>query len=185
MEWSLPILIFLARICDVSIGTVRMIFMISGHKYVAAGLGFVEVCVWVLAVGGVISSLDDWLAIVAYGGGFAAGTLIGMKIEEMIAIGHRIVQVINTNKDVDLSRELRSRDYRVTRFEGTGRDGPVEIAFTVVRRKHLGKLLALVEELAPRAFVSVERVDRAHGEIFAVDRAVGRRAWGKFGGVRK
>lgn len=185
MEWWLPILIFFARICDVSIGTVRMILMIQGHKYVAAGLGFVEVMVWALAVGGVISQLSNPIALVSYGAGFATGTLVGMKIEELIAIGHRIVQVINVHKGVNLSKELRERDYRVTRIEASGRDGPVEIAHLVVRRRNLGKLLAMVEELAPKSFVSVERVDRAQGEFFAADRAVGRRAWGKFGGVRK
>lgn len=177
MEWYLPILIFFARICDVSIGTIRMIFMIQGHKWIAAGLGFIEVIIWALAVGGVVSQLDQPVALIAYGGGFATGTLVGMKIEEWLAVGYRIVRVINGNIEVNLSGELRERGYRVTRLEGTGRDGPVEIAFLVMKRRKLREVLALVEQLAPKAFLSVERVDRAHGEMFAAERRVVRRPW--------
>jgi uncharacterized protein YebE (UPF0316 family) len=106
-------------------------------------------------------------------------------MEEKIALVHRLVRIINANVEVDLAGGLRSRDYRLTRVEGHGRDGPVQIMFMVVKRRDLGRLLAVIDELAPRAFVGVERVDRAHGEVFAAERAVGRRAGGRFGGIRK
>lgn len=165
MPWYIPLLIFLARICDVSIGTVRMILVLSGRRYAAAILGFFEVGIWVLAVSGVLEylSLQNWIAVVAYAGGFATGVLVGMTIEDRLALGFRMVRVVNTEPGSGLSRVLRDRGYRVTRLDGHGREGPVEIAFTVVRRRSLTELEALIDEHAPRAFVTIERIDRTSG----------------------
>jgi uncharacterized protein YebE (UPF0316 family) len=161
MEWYIPILIYFARIIDVSIGTVRMIFVINGHRWIAAALGFVEVIVWALAVGGVIMYLTNVSALIAYGAGFATGTLVGMTIEEKLAIGHRMLRVVNRQLDIDLSSKLREHGYRVTRVSGEGRSGPVEIAFLAIKRRELAKTIALIAELAPDSFVTVERTDRA------------------------
>lgn len=186
MEWYIPILIFCARIVDVSIGTVRMIFVINGHRFIAAMLGFVEVIVWALAVGGVIHYLKEPVALIAYGAGFATGTLVGMTIEEKIAIGHRMLRVVNRHLDVDLSSRLREHGYRVTRVSGEGRNGPVEISFLAIKRRELNKTITLVSELAPDSFVTVERTDRA--SIASVPGATGRSAqprWKRFLSVRK
>lgn len=168
VEWFVPVLIFLARICDVSIGTVRMIFVISGSKLISAVLGFFEVIIWALAVSGVIKYLDggSWITLIAYGAGFATGTLVGMTIEQRIAIGFRMVRIVNADRQRELSSTLRDRGYRVTRVDGTGRDGPVEIAFLVLKRRDLAAAMKTVQELAPDAFVTVERADRASGDAF-------------------
>lgn len=187
MEWYIPILIYFARIVDVSIGTVRMIFVINGHRFIAAAMGFVEVIVWALAVGGVIKYLDNAYALVGYGAGFATGTLVGMTIEEKIAIGHRMLRVVNRQLDIDLSSKLREHGYRVTRVSGEGRSGPVEIAFLAIRRRELSKTMALISELAPESFVTVERTDRA--ALINMPGATAGRAnqprWRRFLSVRK
>jgi uncharacterized protein YebE (UPF0316 family) len=161
MAWFIPILIFFARILDVSIGTVRMILVINGHRLAAAGLGFVEVIIWALAIGGVIKFLDNPVALVAYGAGFAAGTLVGMILEEQLALGYRMVHVFNRDPSYSVSWKLRERGYRVTTIPGEGLAGPVELATVAVKRKSLKKLLDELAEQSPRAFVTVERADRA------------------------
>lgn len=161
MAWYIPVLIFCARILDVSIGTVRTIFVIGGRRYVSAALGFVEVIVWALAVGGVIKFLNNPVALLAYGGGYATGTLVGMTVEQRLAIGHRVVQIINRDISICVSTALRQAGFRVTRLEGSGRDGPVEMVFCVVKRRRLGGVLKIIRDIAPQAFVSIERADHA------------------------
>jgi uncharacterized protein YebE (UPF0316 family) len=165
MAWYIPLLIFFARLCDVPLGTMRMILTIGGHRWVAAALGFFEVIIWVLAVGTAIRHLTSPVALVAYGAGFASGVLVGMWLEDRIALGFRMVRVIYAGGDgeASLCEALRERGYRVTRVPGEGRDGPVEIAFLVIPRRRLPELRAALGALAPDAFVTVERVDRVVG----------------------
>lgn len=183
----IPVLIFLARICDVSIGTMRMILVISGARYSAAALGFVEVTIWALAVGGMIKYLENPFAVIAYAAGFAAGTLAGVSIEGRIALGYRVVRVINADMSRDVSARLREEGaLRVTRIDGAGKEGPVEIAFLVVKRRDLTRALSIIEQIAPDAFVSVERTDHAAGEAFGFETGASRRGFfGRFGGLRK
>jgi len=184
MAWYIPLLIFLARICDVSIGTVRTILVIAGNKWLSPLLGFVEVIIWVLAIGGVIRYLDNVWALLGYGAGFAAGVYIGMMIEARLALGYRMVRVVYPDSGGDLSRQLRERGYRVTRVQGSGRDGPVEIAFMVVRRKAVHALRQAIAELAPRAFLTVERVERPSGGGWEESR-FGIRPWSRMIPMRK
>ncbi|WP_417849307.1 DUF2179 domain-containing protein [Thalassoglobus sp.] len=180
MPWFIPILIFFARVCDVSLGTVRTILMITGHRALAVVLGIAEVTIWILAVGGVMKYLSYPLAVVAYAGGFGAGVLIGMLIEEKLALGYRMVRVVSRVADVDVSGLLRSEGYRVTRVEGSGMMGPVEIAFTVIRRKQLSHVRKLMKEHAPEAFLSVERVEAAqNGHAVATDSRFGKSLLGR------
>lgn len=164
LEWYVPALIFLARICDVSIGTVRTILLLAGTRLAAALLGFVEVLIWVLAVGNVIRhGLESPVALLAYAGGYATGVYVGMLIEERLAIGFRIARIICADNELNLSARLRERGFRVTRLEGSGRSGPVEIAFTVIQRRRLAALREVVYSIDPDAFMTVERVDRPLG----------------------
>lgn len=165
MAWYIPLLIFGARICDVSLGTMRMMLVVSGHRYISAALGFFEVIIWVFAVGNAIKYLSYPLAVLGYAGGFATGVIVGMFIENRLAFGLRMVRVISTEKDSDVAAHLREAGYRVTRLDGSGKTGPVEISFMVVRRRKLDEVRRLIEEAAPNAFVTVERVDRASGEL--------------------
>lgn len=163
IEWYIPLLIFAARVCDVSLGTMRTLMLMSGNRWLTPILGFCEVIIWVLAVSGVLTHLNNWFAILAYGGGFATGIMMGQLIEDRIAMGYRILRVINTNRELDLSARLRECGYRVTKVDGHGRDGPVEMAFLVVPRRKVRPVQATLREEAPHAFVTVERVDRPSG----------------------
>jgi len=184
--WYIPVLIFIARIADVSIGTIRMIFVIAGWQLRASALGFVEVVIWALAIGGLVQSITNPVLLLAYAGGFSAGNLVGMWIESRLALGTRVVQVINRDTSGDLPNTLRDRGYRVTTVSGKGRDGPVEIAYAVVRRRAMPRILALIHEHAPKAIVTVERAEHASDSAFGIT-GFNRRRWMMPGmsGIRK
>ncbi len=184
-DWLIPILIFSARICDVSIGTFRMLMVISGHRIASAILGFVEVLIWVLAVGGAVEHLDNPYAVFAFAGGYASGTLIGMTLENYFAIGYRVVRVINAKPEIELSSEIRKKGYAATKMDGHGKEGPVEIVFLAIKRRVLPKLLEEVGAIAPDAFISVERAERVTGYAPYVGTKADRSPWGRFGQIRK
>jgi uncharacterized protein YebE (UPF0316 family) len=184
LAWYIPVLIFCARVVDVSIGTVRMIFVIAGWRYSAAALGFVEVVIWASAIGGLISYITEPITVLAFAGGFATGNLVGIAIESRLALGSRVVRVINRDAAIDLPGKLREAGYRCTRVAGEGRDGPVELAYAVIKRKSLPRVLALIQEHAPHAIVTVERAEYASGSAFAPATA-SRRSWLGLAGVRK
>jgi uncharacterized protein YebE (UPF0316 family) len=166
MPWFIPLMIFAARVCDVSVGTVRVMLVIQGKRWASAGLGVLEVTIWVLAVREALAYIPNPFAIIAYAGGFAAGTLVGMTIEDKLAIGYRAVRIINPEAELDVARVLRELGYRATKLPGYGRDGPVEVVFCVLKRRALRDLLASVREIAPKSFVTIERVDRPKGGGF-------------------
>ncbi|MCB1095689.1 MAG: DUF2179 domain-containing protein [Verrucomicrobiae bacterium] len=161
MPWFIPILIFFARVFDVSLGTLRTLLMITGHRALAVVLGVFEVTVWIFAVGGAVKYLNNPWAVVGYASGFGVGVLVGMMLEEKLAFGHRMVRVISNRTDFDVATLLRKEGYRVTRVEGSGMSGPVEISFLVIRRKQLGQLQKFMKERLPEAFLSIERVEVA------------------------
>ncbi len=159
----IPVVIFFARICDVSMATIRMILLINGDKVWSTIIGFFEVLIWVLAVGWALKYIDQPLALFSYASGYAAGVYVGIALEERIAIGFRMVRVINTDREIDLSLALRGLQWRVTRVEGDGMKGPVEISFTAIRRRDVPRFRRQVNEIAPDSFMTIERVDRLAG----------------------
>lgn len=184
-EWLIPVLIFSGRILDVSLGTLRMLMVISGHRRASALLGFFEVLIWVIAVGAAVKNLDHPASVLAFAGGFATGTLVGMTIEHKLAIGFRVVRVINPDPTLHLAGGLRAAGYTATRIEGHGREGPVEIVFLTVRRRTVPELLKRIGELSPEAFVSVERAERVSGLSHpSGEKGVGGAA-SRFGQIRK
>ncbi len=170
MAWYIPVLIFLARICDVSVGTVRTMIVIAGHRYLAAMLGFLEVVIWVFAAGGAFKYLSEPFAVIGYAGGFACGVLVGMWIEEWLALGYRMVRIISRNEAVELDNVLRAEGFLVTRVRGKGKEGPVEIDFLVVKRRRIPEVQALLVEHDPHAYVTIGRVDQAGNGVRAENR---------------
>lgn len=166
MAWWIPLLIFAARVGDVSIGTMRTILVTNGYKKSAAMLGFFEVTIWVLAVSGVIQNLHSPWSVLAYAGGYATGVLVGMTIEERLALGYRVVRVISMQQNGNLCERLRAKDWRATRVNGHGRDGAIEIAFLAIPRRDQARLMRDVRSITPDAFITVERVERPHGANF-------------------
>jgi uncharacterized protein YebE (UPF0316 family) len=157
----LPLLIFLARICDVSINTIRIIYMLGGRRWTATVLGFFEAFIWLMAIRQIFAHLDNWICYIAYPAGFASGVMVGMIIEERIAYGKVIVRIITRKEVADLIVYLNLRQFRYTRVNAEGPDGHENLVFTVLEREHLDELLGKMKEILPTAFYTIERVKTA------------------------
>jgi uncharacterized protein YebE (UPF0316 family) len=154
-----PFVIFALRVVDVSLGTVRLIVMVRGRRALAAAIGFVEVLVWIVAVGSALQHLGSPYHVVGYAGGFAAGTYVGIAAEHALALGRVVVRaIIPDEADGATARALREEGYAVTVMEGRGREGPVDVLNAVVERKEAPRVLNVVETHAPRSFITVEEL---------------------------
>jgi len=154
----IPAAIVLIRICDVSLGTVRIILISKGNRYIAPILGFCEVMIWLFAISRIIQNLDNILYYVAYAGGFALGNLIGILIEEKMAVGIISLRII-TRKDADeLIHTLQADGYRTTTVEGHGMEGSVHVIYTIIKRQNLENLVRLIKQHNPQAFYTLEDI---------------------------
>ncbi len=188
-EWfgtyGIPLLIFFLRIADVSIGTIRIIFVARGNKIIAPLLGFFEVFIWVLAISNIIQHLDNWINYFAYAGGFAAGNYIGMKIDERLAVGVSLVRIITKKELPSLFDNLNEKGYPTTLLDGHGRDDEVSIIFTIVKRKKLPEVIDLIKRSNPKAFFTVEDIRYISHENYLPMENAGRRRYYSFMGWRK
>jgi len=150
------LLIFCLRLIDVSLGTMRMIMINRGQRKIAPLLGFVEVTVWVVAISQVITNLDNLFNILGYSGGFAAGTLVGMWIEDKLALGHVEISIFSTTQGWKIVQKLRQADYGVTELTGNGRSGVVNLITTIVPRRDVKNIFQLVNQTDPKSFIAVD-----------------------------
>jgi uncharacterized protein YebE (UPF0316 family) len=163
---ALPLLVFAARIADVTLGTIRIIFTSRGQKKLAPLLGFVEVFIWVSVIAEVTSGAHNIVAYLAYGAGFATGTYVGMWIEERLAIGNLVVRAILPEDRTNLIDELRGKGYGVTSVNAQGARGPVKLVYTIVSRKNLPEVAAVIQATYPKAFFTVEELRSVEQGIF-------------------
>ena len=154
----LPLLIFLARVVDVSMGTIRVIFVSRGLKYLAAVVGFFEILVWLLAIGQIMKNLSSPICYVAYAGGFAAGNFIGISIAEKLSLGVALIRVVTQKDASPLVERLKAENCGVTSVDGHGTRGQVKVVFTIVRRRQVASVIALVKQFNPHAFYSIEDI---------------------------
>ena len=168
----LPILIFLSRVGDVTVGTIRIIFVSKGKKYVAPLLGFFEVFILILAISRIMQNLDNYLNYFAYAAGFAAGNYVGMLVEEKIAIGVMVVRVI-TQKPADLLIEkLIGMGCRVTSVDARGAKDDVHLIFSVIHRSELKTVIDVIKKYNPMAFYSVEDVRYVNEQAFPLRKSM-------------
>lgn len=153
-----PFLIMLARILDVSIGTIRIIFVSKGREHISAVLGFFEVLVWLIAINQVFNNLTNPLSYIAFALGFSLGNIIGIKIEKKLAVGMQIIRIIKKNKMRTLQLLLRDEGYGVTTVTGQGGKSDVEIVYVVLKRKQTKTALKIAELLEPNCFVTVQDI---------------------------
>ena len=168
LDWQVALtclLIVLARVTDVALGTIRTITVINGLRSMSFLLGFFEVLVWILVVSQVIQKVhENPLYPVAYALGFATGNFIGITVERRIAFGHQVVRVFTRNGP-ELVRTMREDGYVVTEFTGKGRDGPVDMLFIETERKSTRELLARARQLDPNCFVVVDDIRLASAKL--------------------
>lgn len=171
----IPLLICLARIVDVSLGTLRIILVSKGVKKIAPILGFFEILIWLLAIGQVMQNLTNITNYFAYALGFAIGNYIGILIEQKLAMGMVVVQVITRHDASELINILRLADFGLTEIEAKGGTGPVQIIHTVTKRSNLPYVIEMIKNYNPNAFYSVEDIR------FVSDASYPAKSfWGKF-----
>ncbi len=159
MLWSAlgnALLIFSLRLTDVSMGTIRTIIILRGMRKLAALIGFFEVSIWVVAISRVIGHLDTVWSVLGYGGGFAAGTLLGMWIEDKLAFGHVYVHVISMTRGQEIAQKIRQAGYGATQLQAEGQSGPVHLIDIVAPRKRVKDIICLINETDAQSFVTIE-----------------------------
>jgi len=164
----LPFLIFLSRIVDVTIGTIRIVMVSKGHKTWAPILGFFEVFIWLVAITRIIQNLDNWLCYVAYAGGFATGNYIGLIIEEKMAIGIVKIQIITSREASNLITNLKAAGYGITHHEAHGGNENVSIIYSIINRNEIQKVEEIVKTTNPKAFYSIEDVKSVSHGVFPI-----------------
>lgn len=157
----MPLLIFCARVGDVSINTLRIMFMMNGKKNIAPFLGFFEALIWLLAIGQIFQNIDNPLSYLAYAAGFGTGTYVGMYFDEKLAFGRVLVRVITPEPMLELMDYMKENDHRFTNVGGEGRFGKVNLLFTVLKRDSLKAFIEKVKSLDEKAFYTIEGVKRA------------------------
>lgn len=162
----LPLLVFGARVLDVTLGTLRIIFIARGRRKLAPLLGFFEVLIWIVVVSQIMQNLHSPLSFIAYAAGFATGNYVGMWIEDKLAIGTLIVRIIVPQDASSLMTRLHDAGYGVTSIDARGTLGAVTLVYTVVKRKDLYEVMTIIQETHPKAFTSVEEVRSTHEGIF-------------------
>jgi uncharacterized protein YebE (UPF0316 family) len=164
--------IFLLRVVGVTLSTIRVLMMTRGRKYTAAVLGFFEVLVYVLAIGTVVQDLSNIPNLLGYCLGFSAGTLLGMSLEERIALGYVKIHVVSADHGFEVSQALRSEGFGATEGIAVGKDGTVGTVETVVRRRDLEAACATIYQIAPDAFVTIDEIRSVqHGYLRAARHA--------------
>lgn len=154
----LPFLIFLARVTDVSINTVRVIYMLNGRRFLSTALGFFESFIWLLAISQILQNVTNPVSYLAYSAGFASGIYVGMLIEERLAIGNVIVRIISQRDASEMIQNLRELGLRTTVLDAEGNHGPVSVIFLVSKRQELERITEIVEQTNPKAIFTVEGV---------------------------
>lgn len=165
--WVLPLVIFFGRICDVSLGTLRIIFVSKGEKKIAPLIGFVEVFIWVVIIAQVLSRANDLVSYLAYAGGYAAGTYIGLCIEERIAFGFVKYRVFTMQNGLDLVNLLNQGGFGSTLVHGEGSVSDIDIIESVIGRKDAKKVGKIVEGFDSKAFCIVEDIRAKQLGIFS------------------
>lgn len=166
-QWVLlPLLIFLARMSDVTLATLRNIFLSKSIKYIVPFLGFFEVLIWLLAISQIMKNLQNPLCFIAYAAGYSTGIFVGIKIEERLALGLQVMRIITNQDSDDLVQALRKANFGTTIMDAHGSKGPVKIILTVLKRKDLPRVRDIINEKHPQAFYSIEDIRNVSHGVF-------------------
>lgn len=169
INWTLTAMVFFARIVDVSLGTMRIIFTSKGKRLLAPLMGFVEVFIWIVVVSQLVKNVSNLAGYLAYAAGFAAGNYVGMVIENRLAIGTLMVRAIVSGDPVNLIQTLIEAGYGVTYFDAQGASGPVKVIYTVIKRKEVKDVIKRIQDCDPDVFFTIEEVRQANKGVFHQD----------------
>ena len=164
----MPVLIFLARIIDVTIGTLRIVFISRGDKIISPLLGFFEVLIWTIAVSRIFEHLNNYLYYIAFAGGFAVGNYVGLIIEEKLALGVVIIRSIVKRNANKLISALREGGYGVTTVDAKGSKENVKVLYSIVKRQDIEKVVNLINLYNPKSFYTIEDVRQVSHGVFPI-----------------
>ncbi|MCX6696361.1 MAG: DUF5698 domain-containing protein [Methanoregula sp.] len=163
----LPLLIFFARICDVSLETIRVIYISKGIKYLAPIIAFFEIVIWLLAMEVVMKDLANIANFFAFAFGFAAGTYIGLVLEEKLSIGMVILRIVTPEESNEsIIAFMQQENYGITSMDATGSRGSVKMILSLVNRVDVPRIMAHLEKTNPTAFFSIEDVRYVNSGVF-------------------
>jgi uncharacterized protein YebE (UPF0316 family) len=162
----LPIVIFIARTMDVTLGTLRNVFISKGFRNVVPIIGFFEVMIWLISIRQVMQHLDNPVCYIGFAGGFAMGTYVGMRIENRLALGLQVFRIITPDSTDALVNALQKHNVGITIMDGHGVKGPVKIILSIVKRKDVSMIRNLVKKVNPQAFYSIEDIRIANQGVF-------------------
>lgn len=162
----LPLLIAMARVVDVSIGTMKIILISRGNKLLAPILGFFEVLVWLLAVTQIFQNLNNWVCFFGYAFGFATGSYVGIKMEEKLALGVQLIRIVTRKDASDLVKALREKGFGVTVVRAQGSSGEVGILYSVINRKSITNFVEIIKKYNPKAFYTFEDIRFVSQPVF-------------------
>lgn len=172
----LPALIFLSRVMDVTIGTIRIVMVSKGHKLWAPILGFFEILIWLIAISKIFENLDNWFCYIAYAAGFAAGNYVGLTLEAKLAVGIVKLQIITRKEADQLIENLRSAGYGITHHDAKGSNGKVSIIYSIIKRAEIKQVETIIKSTNPKAFYSVEDIKSVNQGVFPMAK---RKGWRK------
>ena len=159
--------IFILRMVDITLYTMRMLMVMRGRKLAAWVAGFFQALVFVVVIRAILTNLDNPLILIGYSTGFATGLVVGMWIEDRLAIGYVLLRIISSHQGLAIAEQVRAEGYAITEIPARGKDGMVSVLHCSVKRKQRDKVTQLVETCDPQAFITVENV-----------RSVGHGYWG-------
>ncbi len=166
----IPVLIILARIVDVTLDTIRIIYISRGMKYLAPIFGFFEILIWLLAISTIMRNLNNPVYYLAYAVGFATGNLVGIFVEERLAMGKVVLRIISQKDISELVSHLRSCGHGVTTVDAEGATGPVKLVFTIIDRNKIKSVVQSIDRYNPKSFYSIEDVRSAKEGTFPPSR---------------
>ena len=162
----LPLLIFIARICDVTIGTMRIIMISKGKKLLAPVLGFFEILIWITVIGKIMQNLSNPVCYVAYAGGFAIGNYVGMKVEEKLAIGLIVLRIITQKDASELIKVLREMGFGITEVDAIGKGKKVHVIYSIIKRHDVSVVVEKINNFNPKAFYTIEDIREVSQGVF-------------------
>lgn len=161
-----PLLICCARIMDVSLGTLRIIFVSKGFRLMASVMGFFEVLIWIIVISQVMQNLNNMVNYFAYALGFSLGSFVGMTIERRLSLGMVIIRVISALETEELSNFMRSEGYGVTVLDAEGASGRVNVLLTVIKRTDIARVIGHIKRFNPKSFYTVEDIQTVTEGVF-------------------
>lgn len=166
-SWAiLPLLIVLARIIDVTLGTLRIIFVSRGDRTIAPILGFFETLIWIVVISQLMQNLNNPLTYFAYALGFALGNYIGIRAEDKLAMGHLVVRLFVTKGEDELMKKIIDAGFGVTSIKGKGATNEVTVLYSLIKRKSVDSFLEIINVSEEKIFYSVESAKEAHLGIY-------------------